>query len=126
LRLVAQAVRRAAGRVSDLVGRYGGEELIVLLPDTDREHASRVAESIVTSIRALGVPHASSTTAGCVTVSIGVAAVRSAATEIFESAVRRADNALYAAKDAGRDRWLLAEDASPPLDNVIQLIQGKR
>ena len=126
LRLVAQAVRRAAGRASDLVGRYGGEELIVLLPDSNGERACRVAENIVSSIRALGMPHASSTTAGCVTVSIGVAAVRSAATEIFESAVRRADSALYAAKDAGRDRWLLAEDADPPVDNVIQLVQGKR
>jgi diguanylate cyclase (GGDEF)-like protein len=78
------------------------------------------------SIRALGVPHASSTTASCVTVSVGIAAVRSAANETFESAVRRADNALYAAKEAGRDRWLLAEDAGPPVDNVIQLVQGRR
>jgi diguanylate cyclase (GGDEF)-like protein len=127
LRMVAQAVRRAASRMADIVGRYGGEELIVLLPDSDAPQAQRVAENIVASVRALGIAHANSSTAAIVTVSIGVAVVRSAMTETFESAVRRADNALYAAKDAGRDRWLLAEEgAAAPLDNVVPLLQGKR
>jgi diguanylate cyclase (GGDEF)-like protein len=127
LRLVAQAVRRAAGREADLVGRYGGEELIVLLPDSEYEQARHVADSIVSSVHALSIPHSNSSTAAIVTVSIGVAVVRSAAVETFESAVRRADTALYAAKEAGRDRWLLAPNAeTPPADNVIPLIQGRR
>ncbi len=126
LRQVAQAVRRAAGRATDIVGRYGGEELIVLMPEIDEEQASHVAESVIAAVRALCIAHAASNTTTIVTVSMGLAWVRSAAAEVFESAVRRADMALYEAKAAGRDRWLLAADLQTQVDNVVPLIQGKR
>lgn len=126
LRLVAQAVRRAASRTGDIVGRYGGEEMIVLLQDADTDQSGRVADNIVTAVRALGIPHGSSPTAATVTVSVGVAAVQSGSRESFEAAVRRADAALYQAKDAGRDRWLLADLSGESLDNVIRLNQARR
>ena len=91
-------------RVSDVAGRWGGEELICVLPETDAEGARTCAERIRRRIRAHTFP-----LVGRVTVSAGVAPLRAPAPAIqtplqIADWVGRADAALYVAKHAGRDR----------------------
>jgi diguanylate cyclase (GGDEF)-like protein len=86
------------GRTDDFVGRYGGEEFLVLLPDTDRAGALALAEALRRAIAAVSVPNMDT-----VTASVGVAVLGEDAqdgTALF----RAADRALYAAKRNGRNR----------------------
>jgi diguanylate cyclase (GGDEF)-like protein len=90
-------------RASDFAGRHGGEEFIILLPDTDRGGAGTVAEKLRLSIAALDVPGVSQP----ITASLGVAALpEDAADPTF--LLRAADRALYVAKTQGRNRIALA------------------
>ncbi|MEZ5500875.1 MAG: diguanylate cyclase [Steroidobacteraceae bacterium] len=105
LRDVATAVRRAARRRPfDLVARYGGEELIVVLPGADARYGDETALALVEAVRDLKIPHVDSPTRPCVTVSVGFVCIRNARESTFEAALRQADEALYRAKDEGRDR----------------------
>jgi diguanylate cyclase (GGDEF)-like protein/PAS domain S-box-containing protein len=87
-------------RRSDVLSRYGGEELCILFPETDLEAAATVVERLRAAVEALPI----ATDAGIVrcTVSAGVATRRP--DETLESMLNRADSALYAAKEAGRNR----------------------
>ncbi|GGC06760.1 sensor domain-containing diguanylate cyclase [Oxalicibacterium flavum] len=96
-------LEQGAGRAADLPARYGGEEMVVLLPDTDLAGALAVAEKIRLAIRGLGIPH-SAVPSGVVTVSAGVAACIPTGTHTAAQLLKAADEALYAAKAAGRDR----------------------
>ena len=92
-------------RVNDLAGRVGGEEFCVLLPEVDGAHAVEVAERL-----RKGFADASETAEGLarrVTLSVGVAELH-AADETLEALLLRADQALYRAKDGGRDRIEIA------------------
>jgi diguanylate cyclase (GGDEF)-like protein len=104
LRSVAQAILAGQSRPGDLSARYGGEEMAVLLPDTDLDGALAVAERIRTAILALQIAHAGSPF-GMVTISAGVAACMpvqnsGSAAQLLEAA----DRALYLAKTGGRNR----------------------
>ncbi|HEX2122202.1 MAG TPA: diguanylate cyclase [Thermoanaerobaculia bacterium] len=104
LRRVAQALRDGVHRAADLVARYGGEEFGVLLPETDAASARQVAESLRARIEALDMTHPAAD-GGRVTISIGVAtAIPPREGGEPEELVRRADEALYDAKRAGRNR----------------------
>jgi diguanylate cyclase (GGDEF)-like protein len=98
-------------RPNDMVGRYGGEEFVVVLRDASLDAARRVAERIRQSIWAITISGLSRR----VTVSAGVAT--RAPGESVEELVARADLALYAAKGAGRNRVLLAPPAAALLDD---------
>ncbi|MFH1417729.1 MAG: diguanylate cyclase [Planctomycetota bacterium] len=104
LRAVATCIDQST-RVIDMVGRYGGEEFIVLAPETDLDGAMVLAERIRSAIWDLHMPHPASKTAERVTVSVGVA-VRPVAP--WEDVVKEADEALYAAKDGGRNQVQVA------------------
>jgi diguanylate cyclase (GGDEF)-like protein len=117
--LVGDEVLRAiaaelASRVrdSDLVGRFGGEEFVVLAPRATAEEACRIAERLRLGTCVLQVP-AGDAVVG-VTISIGVAALGEHGQDLFEL-LAAADLALYQAKDAGRDRVCLYDpaDAAP-------------
>lgn len=99
--LLARALE-ARVRETDTVCRWGGEEFIVLLPQTDCASAQLLAESLRGSVERIRVPHLPP-----VTVSIGVA--RHRASESSESLIKRADEALYQAKAAGRNRVVAAD-----------------
>ena len=107
---VAQALRTACRRPADVVARYGGEEFMLLLPQTPRFGAECVAAAALAAVQSLDIPHDASPTAGCVSVSIGVAAhdEESACRENSHSRcsasdlVLAADEALYAVKRGGR------------------------
>jgi diguanylate cyclase (GGDEF)-like protein len=99
-------------RASDFAGRFGGEEFILLLPDTDRAGAVAVAEKLRLAIAAIEVAGVS----GPITVSLGVAAVPEDAAEPT-LLIRAADRALYLAKAHGRNRVeTIASEESEPLD----------
>lgn len=92
-------------RTVDLISRYGGEEFVILLPETNLKSASRVAERLRQSIMNDSFP----TDAGAlrVTISLGVAEAKESDT--LHTLIERADVALYKAKDAGRNRVMLDE-----------------
>jgi diguanylate cyclase (GGDEF)-like protein len=116
LAAVGDAVSSAV-RASDFVGRYGGEEFVALLPDTDREGAVQVADKLRAAIAMIDVPGVSRR----VTASFGVAALPFDAVEP-EQLLRVADRALYTAKANGRDRVEVAlprEDAVEALDAAL-------
>jgi diguanylate cyclase (GGDEF)-like protein len=103
LRCLVQALLVAA-RTTDVVGRLGGDELAVLLPETDAAQAQVAAERLQAHARSAQTPVK-------VTVSFGVA-TWSAQTDGAAEVTRHADRALYAAKHAGRDRLVVWETAS--------------
>ncbi|HSR66147.1 MAG TPA: sensor domain-containing diguanylate cyclase [Xanthomonadaceae bacterium] len=102
LRGVAQALLAASTRAQDFVGRFGGEEFVLVLPGTDAAGAVRVAERCRERILALRIAHARSGT-GWVTASAGVA-TRVAGDGDPSALVEEADRRLYQAKQAGRNR----------------------
>ena len=91
---------KASVREVDLVGRYGGEELIILLPETDRRTATRVAERLRASVAATPIKVSGNEIA--VTVSIGVAE-KDENTLQLDTLIARADQAMYIAKHKGRN-----------------------
>ena len=102
LRALAQALGKADRRAGELVARFGGEEFVVLLPDTTLSEALEAAQRMQHEVWSLAIPHAE-TTPGIVTFSLGVASLVPAREHLPEELVRQADTALYRAKAAGRN-----------------------
>jgi diguanylate cyclase (GGDEF)-like protein len=109
LKAVAGVLARFARRPLDLASRYGGEEFAVILFDTGREHAERIGAEILESVRQLGIPHQGSGASPVLTISLGIACVLPAARRSRAGLVQLADQALYAAKDGGRNRLAALE-----------------
>jgi diguanylate cyclase (GGDEF)-like protein len=87
-------------RCRDLIGRFGGEEFCVFLPDTTPQEAGGIAERLRAGVHSLSLPD----TGARITISIGVAHVEADDSDVaFVDALTRADHGLYAAKDGGRD-----------------------
>jgi diguanylate cyclase (GGDEF)-like protein len=105
LKLVADTLRRAA-RTQDVVCRYGGEEFLVICPDTNAEAAVQCAERLRINVTAQGL-RLQDGGEHKMTVSIGVAE-KSATINTLEALLIRADNNLYAAKESGRNRTVVA------------------
>ena len=103
IRQVAEVLKRGARRPADVVARYGGEELCVILPDTREEGAHQLAEQLREAVRGLRIEHSGSEK-NIVTVSIGRATASETEVLTSEEMIRRADVALYSAKTGGRDR----------------------
>ncbi len=103
LKRVAACVSAELRSVDDLAVRYGGEELLILLPKTEALSATRIAERIRRSIEALAIPHEGLGTARIVTASFGAAAAP-VSTISGSELVAAADVALYAAKRNGRNQ----------------------
>ncbi|MBW8801043.1 MAG: diguanylate cyclase [Streptomyces sp.] len=102
LRRVAHAIKDSV-RDTDMVARYGGEEFIVVLPTTSMTDALMVAGRIRRAVEKLALPH-ELTEPGIVTVSVGVAGGPPSVAETAEQLIKIADDALYEAKRAGRNR----------------------
>ncbi len=107
LRKVAAAIKRVSVRQSDVAARYGGEEFAILLPDTDEASAAGIAARLQAELLAAAIPHAESQASPLLTISIGIAALIPGAQQPREL-IHRADESLYAAKAAGRNRIMLA------------------
>ena len=94
-------------RAQDLLGRYGGEEFMLLLPGTDVAGAQQLAQQLRQAVQAAPADWVGQQIA--VTVSVGIAAVRAGQSRNWETLLQAADQALYRAKDNGRNRVELAE-----------------
>jgi diguanylate cyclase (GGDEF)-like protein len=106
----------ARRRPLDFVARYGGEELVAVLYGADKSYGESIARSLLTSVRELRIPHANSETQPYVTVSVGVVAVDAYRLATHDAAVALADQALYAAKHQGRDRYVALEHSIQKVD----------
>lgn len=107
LRTVAQTIESCLRRPGDSVARYGGEEFAVILPNTDLDGAAYIANTIRDTVGRLMIPHASSNTADHVTISLGVAAAIPSTSLDADAFIGKADTALYAAKEQGRNRVIV-------------------
>ncbi len=104
LRQVASAFQRALRRPLDFTARYGGEEFAVLAPGGGAAAAHNLAAALRREVHALALPHAASSAAAIVTVSVGVVCVDAWRDQDVDSLLREADVQLYRAKERGRDR----------------------
>jgi diguanylate cyclase (GGDEF)-like protein len=111
LRALAQLCGRFAGE-GDLVARFGGEELALLLPGCELARAGAIAATLRLAVAEAGMPHPASPVAPHVTVSVGVSACIPDAKSPPESLVAAADRAMYAAKQGGRNQVRVVGDGT--------------
>lgn len=104
LRELARICAQFADGAEDLVARFGGEELVLLLPGRGMRAACEIAERLRQCVEALAMPHPNSAVAPHVTISVGVSAMQPGAEHAPERLISAADRALYAAKAGGRNR----------------------
>jgi diguanylate cyclase (GGDEF)-like protein/PAS domain S-box-containing protein len=104
LKRVAQTLRNAGTRSRDFFARIGGEEFVLLLPETDAGAAAKIAERCRNLIFREQIEHAASPTSHVVTVSMGVGTTIPAGSDTAMAFVERVDQQLYAAKRSGRNR----------------------
>lgn len=111
LQQVAECLRAELRRPMDVAARFGGEEFIIVLPQTDLQGAVAVAERLRASVQSLDITHSGSGH-GVVTISQGVISSLPSEEFSFEQFIAQADVALYAAKRGGRNRVALAQSAA--------------
>jgi diguanylate cyclase (GGDEF)-like protein len=107
LKRIAKAIEEQLYRPADIVARYGGEEFAVLLPGTNSEGAEMVAERIIESISLMNIPHVKSEVTDHVTISVGVSCSSKVNVDGIPRLIKTADEALYAAKKAGRNQHII-------------------
>lgn len=100
---VAQGLKASLKRPTDFCARYGGEEFTVILVDTNSDGAKEVAERIRVTIEEMKIEHMPPPS-DMVTVSLGVATLDNGALDSYEDLIKQADDALYKAKDSGRNQ----------------------
>jgi methyl-accepting chemotaxis protein len=106
LRRIAKAMADSIGRSGDVVARYGGEEFAFIALNCEGKHAQSIANNIVAAVEILLLPHRMSEF-GHVTVSIGVASIIPKAGDVPDRLLKAADDALYEAKELGRNRVVI-------------------
>ena len=100
---VADVINGCVRRPADVVARYGGEEFALVLPNTDLEGVMHIGKSIQADLKKLAIPHIGSVVRPIVTVSIGVVSTIPTLTSSPQTLIGWADQALYNAKNNGRD-----------------------
>ncbi len=109
LRRVSRTLEASLKRPGDMAFRYGGEEFAVILPGTDAAGAMAVAQKIQEAVGALSIPHPRSEIGDTITISLGLTTSPPESPEDREEFIARADAALYAAKQDGRNRITAAD-----------------
>jgi len=107
LKEVASVLTENTKRAADFAARYGGEEFAVILPDTAKKGAVKIAEDIRKEIMELELEHENSITADCVTVSLGVSSIctdQEIDQQLVNSFIDKSDQALYQAKENGKNQ----------------------
>jgi len=104
LRTVASLFVLTVKRSVDFIARLGGEEFVIVLPNTDLTGANLIAEKLLDSVRNLNIPHKKSTVASYVTISIGVTSGIVNHLQNGSDYVKRADEMLFVSKKNGRNR----------------------
>jgi diguanylate cyclase (GGDEF)-like protein/PAS domain S-box-containing protein len=120
LRQIGTALKTIVGRSTDFVARYGGEEFVAILTETEHYGATTLAERIRKAVEVLAIPNAASKISEIVTVSLGVVTVYTSNFDSPEQIVALADQALYRAKNGGRNRVFAITDNEKLDDNEIR------
>lgn len=102
---IANTFRYGVRRPADLAARYGGEEFALVLPDTDTAGAIRVVQVVRHYLHILALPHGAGPSGTTITLSFGIATLVPTPSSPAERILAAADQALYAAKDAGRNQY---------------------
>lgn len=113
LRRVTAEMVMCLRRPSDYLGRYGGEEFVAVLANTDASGAQIVAERLRAAVEGLAIPHAASSCSPFVTISVGFAGAKPTHKLASESLIKVADAALLCAKSAGRNRIIGEAPGAP-------------
>jgi diguanylate cyclase (GGDEF)-like protein len=109
LKIVAQTLSRSITRTDDFVVRYGGEEFVVVLPNTDDYGARLIADKLLENIRKCNMPHEQNDAAKCLTISIGATTGKVLHTHSADDFVKKADEMLYKSKENGRNRYFFEQ-----------------
>jgi len=104
LKIVAQTLSKSITRSDDFVVRYGGEEFVVVLPNTDERGAQLIADKLLVNIRNRNIPHEQNDAAKCLTISIGATTGKVLHTHNVDDFVKKADELLYKSKQSGRNK----------------------
>jgi len=104
LKRVADCISKSLKRSTDFVSRYGGEEFAVILPGATFSSAMRIAENIRADVEEMKIPHELSEASDYVTVSLGASSMMPIRESSPEELIKKADKALYRAKENGRNR----------------------
>ncbi len=104
LKNIAQTLNRVATRPRDLVARFGGEEFMLVLPETDEKAALQAAERCHRMVEKLKIPHEASAAGRFVTISMGVGTIKPSAKMEPKQFIEAVDKLLYQAKQNGRNR----------------------
>jgi diguanylate cyclase (GGDEF)-like protein len=108
LRTIAEALQKCLRRKGDFVVRYGGDEFVVILPNTSGNGADIIAGRMLDAVRNCAIPHSKNKAADCVTVSIGVVTGKVDCGFGKVDFLKRADETLYESKCNGRNRHTFA------------------
>ncbi|MEO8443455.1 MAG: diguanylate cyclase [Gammaproteobacteria bacterium] len=112
LKRVAEVIASCAQRPLDFAARFGGEEFALVLYGPAQDFGREIPETLRRSVEELRIPHAESTTNAWLTVSVGVAIVSPGNERSLAGAIQLADEALYQAKEDGRNRVVVKESKS--------------
>lgn len=104
---VAAALKSTLKRPEDLVARYGGEEFVVVIKDISEDGVQKLADNLVQAVAALEIEHLYSKVNSYVTISLGVAINTTQKSFSKEELLKNADNALYQAKEQGKNRFVV-------------------
>ena len=110
LQKIAKAIDFSINRDKDIAARYGGEEFAIILPRTNSAGAIQVAMRIRDFVSNLNIIHSTSKVKNYVTISSGIACCAPSPRSSPTSLIERADNALYQAKQQGKNCWVVAEE----------------
>jgi diguanylate cyclase (GGDEF)-like protein len=113
LKKFSAGLQKCLGRPGDIFARFGGEEFVCLLPETDAEGALDVAEKMHKAVQWLDIPHVASPAADVLTASFGVATLIAQKDRDLNDLISLADAALYDAKEKGRNRIVRSDPVLP-------------
>ena len=113
LQQVASKIHDIFQHESDFVFRYGGEEFVIVLPNFTNERVKELAETLRSGVEALKLPHENSSALSVVTISVGASVMtKTSHPETYEGLIKCADDALYEAKEKGRNRVVFCDKCS--------------
>ncbi|MEE9570433.1 MAG: diguanylate cyclase [Gammaproteobacteria bacterium] len=119
LRKVAGCIAQSAKRPFDFAARYGGEEFVLVLYGPPAEHGRTLPEQIRLDVMNLGIPHEGSAVEDVITVSVGVALASRGSRRSLAGTIQIADEALYEAKQTGRNRLVCKDTAEYEIETGV-------